>query len=209
MTTENKIDKNDLALLSSFMEKNAGNIHSTNLEDGEEMSLSHEKVWNLPLNPCWELVDTEILDNLPALQGRSDSSEVNTCGSHALHSEVRNGYWEACHSTCTRGDADLALAETQLEGPRLLPVTRTDKTKIQEWEASELKKGGASGGCRLFSWEALSLHEMYKLKEWIDDGSLGQQSQGLRHCCAAAKLCSILCDPMGCSVPGSPVLHQL
>ena len=84
MTTENKSDRDDLALLSSFMEKNAGNIHSTNLEDGEEMSLSHGKVWNLPLNPCWELIDTEILDNLPALQGRSDSSEVNMCRSHCL-----------------------------------------------------------------------------------------------------------------------------
>ena len=130
-------------------------------------------------------------------------------GPIALHSEVRNGYWEACHSTCTRGDSDLALAETQLEGPHLLPVTRTDKTKIQEWEASELKQGGASGGCRLFSWKALSIHKMYKLKEWIDDGSIEQQSQGPWHCCVAAKLCLTLCNPMGCSTPGSPVLHHL
>ena len=26
-------------------------------------------------------------------------------------------------------------------------------------------------------------------------------------CCSVAKLCLILCDPMDCSMPGSPVLH--
>ena len=26
-------------------------------------------------------------------------------------------------------------------------------------------------------------------------------------CCSVAKLCLILCNPMDCSMPGSPVLH--
>ena len=29
------------------------------------------------------------------------------------------------------------------------------------------------------------------------------------HCCSAAQLCPILCDPAACSIPGSPVLHHL
>ena len=29
------------------------------------------------------------------------------------------------------------------------------------------------------------------------------------HCCSVAQLCLTLCDPMGCSPPGSPVLHCL
>ena len=28
-------------------------------------------------------------------------------------------------------------------------------------------------------------------------------------CCSVARLCLILCDPMGCSMPGFPVHHQL
>ena len=28
-------------------------------------------------------------------------------------------------------------------------------------------------------------------------------------CCSVAKLCLTLCDPMGCSTPGFPVLHHL
>ena len=28
-------------------------------------------------------------------------------------------------------------------------------------------------------------------------------------CCSVAKLCPTLCDPMGCSTPGFPVLHHL
>ena len=29
------------------------------------------------------------------------------------------------------------------------------------------------------------------------------------YCCSVAKSCPTLCDPMDCSVPGSPVLHYL
>ena len=29
------------------------------------------------------------------------------------------------------------------------------------------------------------------------------------HCCSVAQLCPTLCDPMDCSTPGFPVLHQL
>ena len=83
---------------------------------------------------------------------------------------------EDCHGKGMRGDADLALAELELEGPHLLPVTRTNKTEIRAWEASELKKENTDGGCRLFSCS--SLCEMYKPTGWIDDGSLGQRSQG-------------------------------
>ena len=29
------------------------------------------------------------------------------------------------------------------------------------------------------------------------------------HCCSVTKLCLLLCDPINCSTPGFPVLHQL
>ena len=29
------------------------------------------------------------------------------------------------------------------------------------------------------------------------------------HCCSAAQSCPTLCDPVGCSTPGLPVLHHL
>ena len=29
------------------------------------------------------------------------------------------------------------------------------------------------------------------------------------HCCSVTQLCSTLCDPMDCSMPGFPVLHHL
>ena len=29
------------------------------------------------------------------------------------------------------------------------------------------------------------------------------------YCCLVAQLCPSLCDPMGCSTPGFPVLHHL
>ena len=32
---------------------------------------------------------------------------------------------------------------------------------------------------------------------------------GICCCCSVAKLCLTLCDPMGCSMPGFPVLHYL
>lgn len=83
---------------------------------------------------------------------------------------------EDCHGTGMRGDVALALAELELEGPRLLPAIRTNKTEERAWEASESEKGDTAGGCRLFF--CCSLRDMYKPTGWIDDGSLGQRSQG-------------------------------
>ena len=33
------------------------------------------------------------------------------------------------------------------------------------------------------------------------------KQQELPCCCSVTKLCPTLCDPMGCSMPGFPVLH--
>ena len=40
-------------------------------------------------------------------------------------------------------------------------------------------------------------------------GNNSTNSISLQGCCSAAKLCPTLCDPMDCSMPGSPVLHYL
>lgn len=72
------------------MEKNVGNIHNTDLEDGE-MSLSHGKVWNL--SPSLHAESLFILTSLTIFPPFKEDLTHQRCRFFALHSEVQSGYW--------------------------------------------------------------------------------------------------------------------
>ena len=51
-----------------------------------------------------------------------------------------------------------------------------------------------------------------RLPEWIkrlDPTACWPQETHFKFCCSVAKSCPTLCDPMNCSTPSLPVLHQL
>ena len=61
-----------------------------------------------------------------------------------------------------------------------------------------------------YAWNSilLGLCQYFKSFCGIDFSSSIFLNPWSRHCCSVAQLCWTLCDPMDCSMPGSPVHHQ-